>query len=89
MVEQIKAFFNTVKQGKLIDFLLSHWDFVFQNYKNLISIFTFTENEDTVDVTELKFYLHKANLHRTNPALFKRINDVAYNSDFKATWTCD
>ena len=86
MVEQIKAFFNTVKQGKLIDFLLSHWDFVFQN---LISFFTFTENEDTVDVTELKFYLHKANLHRTNPALFKRINDVAYNSDFKATWTCD
>ena len=38
-------------------------------------------------MTELKFYLHKAKLHRTNPALFKRVNDLARESDFKLQWS--
>jgi len=33
------------------------------------------EGQEEVDVAELKLYLHRANLHKTNPALFKRIND--------------
>ena len=42
-----------------------------------------------VDVTELKHYLHRANLHRTNPSLFKRINDIASWSDFKEEWSLE
>ena len=38
-------------------------------------MFIFVEGSDQVDVAELKLYLHRANLHKTNPALFKRIND--------------
>ena len=44
----------------------------------------YVENENTIDVTELKHYLHRSNVHRTNPPLFKRINDVALQSDFTA-----
>lgn len=44
------------------------------------------DTADVVDVTELKFYLHKANLHRTNPSLFKRVNELAKESDFKLQW---
>ena len=44
-------------------------------------------DSDTIDVTELKLYLHRANMHRTNPTLFKKINDVARESDFTARWT--
>ena len=36
-----------------------------------------------LDVTELKHFLHKANLHSENPALYKIINDIAVNSEFK------
>lgn len=50
--------------------------------------------EQEIDVKQLKHFLHRANLHRTNPPLFKRINDYVYDtekdnaqqSDFKETW---
>lgn len=42
-----------------------------------------------MDVTELKYFMHRANLHRTNPPLFKRISDVAKMGEFKATWTLE
>ena len=41
-------------------------------------------NSETIDVTELKLYMHRANLHRLNPTLFKKINDIARESDFTA-----
>ena len=40
-------------------------------------------------MTELKHYFHKANLHVSNPPLFKAVNDLANESDFKASWTLD
>jgi len=40
-------------------------------------------------VTELKHYLHRVNVHRSNPALFKRINDIAQQSDFTITWNLE
>ena len=36
--------------------------------------------EKKLDVTELKHYLHKGNLHVINPPLFKAINDIAKDS---------
>ena len=42
-----------------------------------------------LDVTELKHFLHRANLHSENPALFKIINDIAVNSEFKQQWTLE
>lgn len=42
-----------------------------------------------MDVTELKHYLHRANIHRTNPSLFKRVSDHARKSDFTAKWSLD
>ena len=42
-----------------------------------------------LDVTELKHFFHRANLHSENPALFKIINDIAVNSEFKEQWTLD
>ena len=42
-----------------------------------------------VDVTELKHFLFKVNMHRTNPPLFKMISDISRHSDYKATWTFD
>ena len=42
-----------------------------------------------IDVTELKHFMHKADLDRKNPALFKRIGDIARNSDFKEKWTLE
>ena len=43
--------------------------------------------KDKIDITELKHFFHRANLHIENPALFKAINDKALNSDFQAEWT--
>ena len=51
-------------------------------------------NKKEIDVKQLKHFLHRANLHRTNPPLFKRINDYvcdmeklkALKQDFKETW---
>ena len=50
----------------------------------LIDRVSVEEGEDAkLDVTELKHFLHRANLHSENPALFKIINDIAINSEFK------
>ena len=45
--------------------------------------------EGLLDVTYLKYLLHKVNLHVYNPALFKAINDRSKNSDFKEAWSQD
>lgn len=42
-----------------------------------------------VDVTELKHYLHRVNIHRTNPSLFKRLSDIAKKSDFTEKWSLE
>ena len=56
----------------------------------LINIISAEEGEDCkLDVTELKHLLHRANLHSENPALYKVINDIAINSEFKEQWTLD
>ena len=39
--------------------------------------YLFLDTEELVDVTELKHYFYRVNVHRTNPPLFKRINDIA------------
>ena len=38
--------------------------------------------DSTVDITNLKYLMHKANVHTENPAMFKAINDAAKFSDF-------
>ena len=45
------------------------------------------EGKEVVDVTELKHYLHRVNVHRTNPPFFKKINDIALKSGFAEQWT--
>lgn len=46
----------------------------------------------SIDITNLKYLMHKANLHTDNPALFKAINDRAKKStatqkEYEGTWT--
>jgi len=55
----------------------------------MLYLLTAHVDEETVDVTDLKHYLHKVNLYRTNPPLFKRISDLATESNFTATWTLE
>lgn len=41
-----------------------------------------------VDITMLKYFMHKANLQNENPALFKLINDKAREEPkFEGSWT--
>ena len=48
------------------------------NVESLTSSCLFLEDqEDKIDVTELRHFMHRSSLHRTNPPLFKRINDTA------------
>jgi hypothetical protein len=37
-----------------------------------------------ISVKQLKHNLHRANLHRTNPPLFKRVNDYVAKTDASA-----
>ena len=37
----------------------------------------------------MKHYLHKVGLFQSNPALFKAINDLARDSDFKLKWNLE
>lgn len=59
------------------------------NYFLNLFHFIATENEEMVDVTELKHYLHRVNMHRSNPSLFKRLADIAKKSDFTAKWSLE
>ena len=80
MAKQIKDFFNSIKQGKNELIYLETLTESLSIARPILISFTYfwtIDNEDMVDLTELKHYLHKANIHRTNPALFKRINDIA------------
>ncbi|CDW84594.1 comm domain-containing protein 4 [Stylonychia lemnae] len=46
-------------------------------------LFNLLRNENNkVDVTQFKAYLHQENVHNNNPTLFKRINDRAKKSNF-------
>ena len=42
---------------------------------------------EKLDVTYLKYLMHKANLHQDNPALFKKVNDRSKFSNFSEEWT--
>ena len=55
----------------------------------IISVLIESGEDAKLDVTELKHYRHRANLHSENPALFKIINDVAVNSEFQQQWTLE
>ena len=55
--------------------------FTCAKYKDCVSI-DMNDEDAKLDVTELKHYLHRANLHSENPALFKVINDIASESNF-------
>ena len=37
-------------------------------------------------MTSLKYMMHKANLHNDNPALFKKVNDMALKTQFEGVW---
>ena len=39
-----------------------------------------------IDLTQLKYYLHKANMHIDNPPMFKTINDLAKSTDYEGCW---
>lgn len=87
MTEQVTALFECVKLGKCEQLGTDPSEFC--RWKQPLTLSFETENEETVDVTELKHYLHRANIHRTNPSLFKRLSDVSKKSDFTERWTLE
>ena len=84
---KITELFNLLKDGKqtdLSDLGLHLFDLI-ESLTN--ALFLMLEKRDVIDVTELRHFMNRMKLHRTNPPLFKRINDIAWQSDFKVTWT--
>ena len=53
-------------------------------YKHISDLFDFLVSKETnkVDATELKAYFVHQNVQNHNPTLFKKVNDMALESDY-------
>lgn len=52
--------------------------------KTVNDLFDFLKDTETdkVDLTHLKAFFNNQNVQNHNPTLFKKVNDLAFNSEF-------
>ena len=53
-----------------------------KNGKCIHSAIIIIEN-NKIDITQFKAYLHQENIHNLNPPFFKRVNDLSRKSNFE------